>query len=88
MQAIFYAMVVNDAVELSVMSRDMAGALKLTLKGLRQTIFESSPRVNKHALLEAQLHRQANPGVEFEPGNDQEESSGWSDALPPSSDDE
>jgi len=34
-------MVVNDAMELSVVSRDMVGALKLTLKGLRWTTFES-----------------------------------------------
>ncbi|KAJ8424173.1 hypothetical protein Cgig2_003016 [Carnegiea gigantea] len=33
-QGTFYALVVNDAVELSEVSRDMAGALKLTLKGL------------------------------------------------------
>jgi len=40
-QATFYAMVVNDVVELSVVSRDIARALKSTLKGLRWTTFES-----------------------------------------------
>jgi len=34
-QATFYAMVVNDDIELFVMSRDMTGALKSALKGLR-----------------------------------------------------
>ncbi|KAJ8431098.1 hypothetical protein Cgig2_007514 [Carnegiea gigantea] len=77
-QATFYAMVVNDAVELFVMSRDMVEAHKSALKGLR---------VTKHALLEAQLRRQANLGVEFGLANDQEESSGSSDAPSPSSDD-
>ncbi|KAJ8424845.1 hypothetical protein Cgig2_030072 [Carnegiea gigantea] len=49
-QATFYAMVINNVV-LSVVSRDMAGALKSTLKGLRWTSFDSWLNVNKHALL-------------------------------------
>ncbi|KAJ8439996.1 hypothetical protein Cgig2_022678 [Carnegiea gigantea] len=56
-QATFYAMVVNNAVELFVVSTDMARALKSTLKGLRWTTFESYLSVNKRALLEAQLLR-------------------------------
>jgi len=40
-QATFYAMVVNNAVELSIVNRDMAGALRSTLKGLRWTTFKS-----------------------------------------------
>ncbi|KAJ8427825.1 hypothetical protein Cgig2_001636 [Carnegiea gigantea] len=51
-------MVVNDDVELFVVSRDVAGDLKSTLKGLRWTTFESWLSVNKHALLEAQLCQQ------------------------------
>ncbi|KAJ8437289.1 hypothetical protein Cgig2_006393 [Carnegiea gigantea] len=68
-------MVVNNTVRLFVMSRDIAGALKSVLKGLRWIIFESWQRINKHALLGAQLPGQANPGVELGPANDQEESS-------------
>ncbi|KAJ8421918.1 hypothetical protein Cgig2_021607 [Carnegiea gigantea] len=40
-QATFYVMVVNEAMELFVVSKDMAGALKSTLKGLRWIAFES-----------------------------------------------
>ena len=40
-QATFYVMLLNDILELSVVSRDMAGGLKLTHKGLRWTTFES-----------------------------------------------
>ena len=40
-QATFYAMVVNDAVDLSIVSRDIAGDLRSTLRGLRWTSFES-----------------------------------------------
>jgi len=81
-------MVVNDVVELGVMSRDMAEALKSTLKGLRWIIFESWLRINKHSLLVEQLHRQANLGVEPRLVGDQEESSGSGDDPPLSSDDE
>ncbi|KAJ8433501.1 LOW QUALITY PROTEIN: hypothetical protein Cgig2_018035 [Carnegiea gigantea] len=54
-QATFYAILVNDAVELFVLSREMVGDLKSTLKGLRWTTFESWMSVNKPALLEEQL---------------------------------
>ncbi|KAJ8446296.1 hypothetical protein Cgig2_005827 [Carnegiea gigantea] len=64
-QAIFYAMVVKDAVKLSVVNRDVAGDLRLTLKGLRWTSFESWLSVNKYALLEAQLA----PGGNLGPAN-------------------
>jgi len=38
-QATFYAMLLNDAVELSLVSRDMARSLKSTLEGLRWITF-------------------------------------------------
>ncbi|KAJ8449158.1 hypothetical protein Cgig2_027160 [Carnegiea gigantea] len=82
-QATFYAMVVNDALELDAMSRDMASP-----KGLQWLIFESWLRINKHALLGAQLHGQANPEVGPGPASGQQKSSGSSDASPSSSDDE
>ena len=58
-EATFYAMVLNDAMELSVVSRDMDGGLKLTSKGLRWTAFKSWLSVSKRALLEAQLCQRA-----------------------------
>jgi len=51
-QATFYAILVNDDMELSVVSRDMAEDFKSTRKGLRWTTFEFWLSVNKHALLE------------------------------------
>ncbi|KAJ8425106.1 hypothetical protein Cgig2_013836 [Carnegiea gigantea] len=39
-QAIFYAMLLNDAMELSLVSRDMAGGLKSILEGLRVNVTE------------------------------------------------
>ena len=39
-QATFYVMLLNDAVELSLVSRDMARGLKSILEGLRWTTFE------------------------------------------------
>ncbi|KAJ8431642.1 hypothetical protein Cgig2_001965 [Carnegiea gigantea] len=77
-QAIFYAMVVNDALELDVMSRDMAGTFKSTLQGLW---------INKHTLLRAELCRQANPRVGPELASGQEQNLEESTAPPPSNDD-
>ncbi|KAJ8444830.1 hypothetical protein Cgig2_008887 [Carnegiea gigantea] len=51
-QATFYVMLLNDAVELYLVSRDMAGGLKSTLEGLQYTTFESWLSVSKRALLE------------------------------------
>ncbi|KAJ8433285.1 hypothetical protein Cgig2_014194 [Carnegiea gigantea] len=73
-QATFYAMVVSDAMELSAASRDMVGDLKSTLKGLRWITFESWLSVNKHPLLEVQLHRQGHLGGGLGLVSDQEES--------------
>ncbi|KAJ8438624.1 hypothetical protein Cgig2_017962 [Carnegiea gigantea] len=85
-QATFYAMVVKDAVQLSVLSRDLAGNLKSTLKGLRWTIFKSWLNVNKHALLEVQLGRRVLLGGGLGQANNQEESSGSNNHPPPSGD--
>lgn len=73
-------MVVNDSLNLGVMSRDRAGALKSALEGLQWVIFESWLRINKHALLGAQLQRQANLGTG--PASGQEDNSKSNDALP------
>ncbi|KAJ8425697.1 hypothetical protein Cgig2_018919 [Carnegiea gigantea] len=85
-QAMFYGMLVNDAMELSVASRDMARDLKSTLKGLWWTTFESWLSVNKHALLEMQFRRRAHPGGGLGPANDPEKSLGSNDCSAPSSD--
>jgi len=37
----FYAMLINDVVELFIVSREMARDLKSTLKGLQWTTFDS-----------------------------------------------
>ena len=44
-------MVVNEALESGVLSRDLAEHLKSTLKGLRWFIFKAWLPLNKHALL-------------------------------------
>ncbi|KAJ8427687.1 hypothetical protein Cgig2_000408 [Carnegiea gigantea] len=80
-QATFYAMVVNDAVKLSVVSRNIAEDLRSILKGLQWTSFKSRLSVNKRALLEAQLHPRIPPRGDLGPMNGQEGSSVF---LPPS----
>ncbi|KAJ8430101.1 hypothetical protein Cgig2_007165 [Carnegiea gigantea] len=78
--ATFYAMVVNDALELGVMSRDMAGALKSALKGLRWLNFEYWLRINKHALIGAQYRRHVSFEAEVGPASSREEDLELSDA--------
>jgi len=51
-QATFYAMLLNDAVELGIVNRFMAIDLKATLEGLRWTSFESWLKANRRGLLE------------------------------------
>ncbi|KAJ8437835.1 hypothetical protein Cgig2_000389 [Carnegiea gigantea] len=76
-QAIFYAMLLNNAVGLGIVSDFIAANLRASLEGLRWT----------RDLLEAQLYQWPPQGAR-EPVNVQEESSGSSDPPPPSSDDE
>ncbi|KAJ8423391.1 LOW QUALITY PROTEIN: hypothetical protein Cgig2_003776 [Carnegiea gigantea] len=52
MQATFYAMLPNDAVEQGIVNRFMAVDLKVTLEGLRWTSFESWLNFNGRGLLE------------------------------------
>jgi len=67
--ATFYVMVVNDALELGIMSKDMARALKSALAGLWWLIFESWLMINEHALWSVQLRRQANQEVDLSSGD-------------------
>jgi len=59
-QAIFYAMVLNDAVELGVMSRDAADALTLVLECLNWDVFEFWLGMKEDTLRRAQIQRLAN----------------------------
>jgi len=52
-QVTFYAMLLNVAVELGIVSGPMAIDLKLTLEGLRWASFESWLSRNKRSLMEA-----------------------------------
>ncbi|KAJ8426958.1 hypothetical protein Cgig2_027682 [Carnegiea gigantea] len=60
-QATFYVMLPHDAVGPSLMSKDVARGLKVTLEGLRWTTFESWLNVSKRALLEVQLRQRIPP---------------------------
>ncbi|KAJ8421328.1 hypothetical protein Cgig2_012820 [Carnegiea gigantea] len=81
-QAIFYAMVVNEALELDVLGRDLAEQLKSTVEGLRWYVCEAWLQLNKHALLWAQYYRQVNPGAGPGLTSSQEENSGSTDTPP------
>ncbi|KAJ8446021.1 LOW QUALITY PROTEIN: hypothetical protein Cgig2_012365 [Carnegiea gigantea] len=85
-QAVFYTMVVNEALELGILSKNLAEHLRSALEGLWWFIFEAWRQLNKHALLCAHHHGQVDPRVRPGPVGGQGESSGLSDALPPSSD--
>ena len=87
-QAIFYAMVLNDAVKLGVTSDVATGTVASILKSLSWDIFESWLERNKEALRRAQLPRLTDLGDVPEQADDQEEDSGSSDAPPASSDEE
>ncbi|KAJ8432297.1 hypothetical protein Cgig2_019226 [Carnegiea gigantea] len=52
-QAVFYVMVVNDALERDVLSRDLVEDLKLALVGLRWCTFVAWLQRNKNSLLRA-----------------------------------
>ncbi|KAJ8421392.1 hypothetical protein Cgig2_031917 [Carnegiea gigantea] len=81
-QAIFYAMAVNEALELDVLGRDLAEQLKSTVEGLRCYMCEAWLQLNKHALLWAQYCRQVNPGAGPRLTSSQEENSGSTDTPP------
>ncbi|KAJ8427248.1 hypothetical protein Cgig2_023914 [Carnegiea gigantea] len=68
-QGIFYAMVVNEALKLGVLSRDLAEHLKLCLEGLQWYMCKAWLQLDKLGLLCAKYHICANPGVEVWPSN-------------------
>ncbi|KAJ8426452.1 hypothetical protein Cgig2_031101 [Carnegiea gigantea] len=60
-QATFYAMLLNDAVELGIVSGFLTDDLKSSLEGLRWTSFEAWLSHTSHDLREAQLRQQTLP---------------------------
>ncbi|KAJ8422375.1 hypothetical protein Cgig2_006445 [Carnegiea gigantea] len=74
--ATFYAMVLNGAMELDVVSRFLASDLKATLEGLRWTPFESWVHVNRYDLLKVQLYQWTPLGGARGPVSDREASLG------------
>ncbi|KAJ8424066.1 hypothetical protein Cgig2_028739 [Carnegiea gigantea] len=62
-QPTFYTMLLNDAIELGIMSGPMAVDLKLTLEGLRWASFESWLSRNNHDLMEGCSNEAAELGL-------------------------
>ncbi|KAJ8441084.1 hypothetical protein Cgig2_000345 [Carnegiea gigantea] len=87
-EATIYAMLLNDAAGLGIVSGFIVADLKASLKGLQWTYFESWMYVNRRGLLEAQLHQRSPPGGARGPVNSHEESSDSNDPPLPSSDED
>ncbi|KAJ8420553.1 hypothetical protein Cgig2_014916 [Carnegiea gigantea] len=87
-QATFYGMLLNEAVELGVVRGFMAEGLKSALEGLRWSSFEFWMSCVDHELREAQLQRWAIAVEVHDPLDSQEESSGSNSPPAPSSDEE
>ncbi|KAJ8435553.1 LOW QUALITY PROTEIN: hypothetical protein Cgig2_015408 [Carnegiea gigantea] len=80
-QATFYAMLLNEAIELSVAHDFTAESMKSSLIGLRWSTFEAQMDCVDHALRGAQLHQSADQ-VEVRGSQDgQEEGSGSADPF-------
>ncbi|KAJ8433878.1 hypothetical protein Cgig2_021261 [Carnegiea gigantea] len=82
-QATFYAMLLNDAVDLGIVSGFLADDLKLSLKGLRWTSFEAWLSRTSRGLREAQLRQRTLQSEARGSMDSQEESSGLT--SPPAS---
>jgi len=87
-QAIFFAMVVNEALEFGVFSRDLAEHLKSALEHLRWFILKLGCSLKGTRSCGSSCYGHVDLGARPGPTGGQEESSGSSDAPPPSSDDE
>ena len=68
-QATFYATILNDVIELGIVSGFMVVDLKAALEGLRWTSSASWIHVNRCNLLEAQLCQRTPPGCARGPVN-------------------
>ncbi|KAJ8433863.1 hypothetical protein Cgig2_032074 [Carnegiea gigantea] len=87
-QATFYIMLLNDAVELGIVSDSMAINLKLTLEGLRWASFDSCLSHNSCDLMETKRCQRTPLEGARTLVNGQEERSGSDGPPPPSSDEE
>ncbi|KAJ8439296.1 hypothetical protein Cgig2_018073 [Carnegiea gigantea] len=87
-QAIFYAAVVNKALELGVFKGNLAEDLRSPLVGIRRFIVEAWPQVNRKDILVACRPRSAALREGLLRTNSQEESIGSNDAPSPSRDDD
>ncbi|KAJ8423386.1 hypothetical protein Cgig2_000556 [Carnegiea gigantea] len=87
-QATFYAMLLNEAVELGVVLGFMAKSLKSFLVGLSWSCFEARMGRTDHELREAQLRQRTATMEVRSPLDGQEESSGSNGSPLPSSDEE
>ncbi|KAJ8431986.1 hypothetical protein Cgig2_005915 [Carnegiea gigantea] len=76
----FYAMVVNETLELAIFSRTVVTYLKSALTGLRWFIFEAWLQLTKSDILMARQLVHAALGVGLWPVSGQEESTGSSEA--------
>ncbi|KAJ8442131.1 LOW QUALITY PROTEIN: hypothetical protein Cgig2_011321 [Carnegiea gigantea] len=85
-QVTFYAMILDEAVELGVVCGFMAEGLKSALVGQRWSRFEAWMSCVDHELRKAQLWQRAVIAEVCGPLNGQEESSGSNGPPPPSSD--
>jgi len=82
-QASFHAMLLNDAVGLYLVSRDMVRGLNPTLQGLQWTTFELLLNDSKRALLEVQLRQRIPSEGDPGPPGGEEESSSLNEPPPP-----
>ncbi|KAJ8428568.1 hypothetical protein Cgig2_000432 [Carnegiea gigantea] len=82
-QATFYAMLLNDTIELGLVDTFMAVNLRATLEGSQWTSFKSWLNVDRRDLLEAQLRQRTPPEAVHGPVDSQEESSSSNDPPPP-----
>ncbi|KAJ8422873.1 hypothetical protein Cgig2_013746 [Carnegiea gigantea] len=87
-QATFYAMLLNDAIELGIVSDFLADNLKSTLERLRWTSFEAWLGRTRGDLREAQLRQRTLPSEAHGSIGDQAESSRSIGPSPPSSDED
>ena len=76
-------MVLNDALELGVLSRDLAEMLESALVGMQWSTFETYLRHNRGSILRLRCLEPNSPEAGVHPIIDREESSGSGDAPPP-----
>ena len=88
MQAVFYAMVLNDAAELGLSSRVMVDAMMSVLRGLNWAVIESWLWGIEERLRKAQIPRLVGLITKPALAGGLKEDSKLSDAPPPSSDED